>query len=97
LEGTEKGGKPGWRTECENILGANEADECVEETGKPEEVRLTFGEVTKNPAGVEELLVKALFEEKSLGKCTVGGAEAGRVKGTLAILLPGGALSINKL
>jgi len=90
------GGAPGWKVVCENILGAKETDECLEESGHPEEVRLTLGEVTENPAKVKELLVRGLFEERGHAKCSVGGAEAGKVKGTVAILLPGGALSIHK-
>jgi hypothetical protein len=89
------GGAPGWKVECENILNKIETDECLEESGHPEQVRLTLGEVTENPEKVKELLVRALFEERGEAKCTVGGAKAGKVLGTLAILLPGGALSIN--
>jgi hypothetical protein len=108
FEGTEKlpltkitahagGEPPGWLVRCENILDEKEPDECIEEaaSGK-EEVKLTFGEVTENPEKVKELLVRGLFQENHRAHCSVGGAGAGRVLGTLAILLPGGALSINK-
>jgi hypothetical protein len=98
LEGTEKSGKPGWRVECESLLGP-QTDTCEAEANKPAEVKLTFGEVTKNPNGVEELLVRGLFQEDANAKadCSQGGKETGLVLGTLAILLPGGALSINKV
>jgi hypothetical protein len=91
-------GKPGWEVKCKTFLGPK-TDICEEETGHPTEVRLTFGEVTENPGKIKELLVRGLFEEKeeTRGKCSEGGTKAGLVLGTVAILLPGGALSINKV
>jgi hypothetical protein len=86
-------GAPGWEVECETILGKR-TDACEEESGKPEEVEL-FSEVTpSNPGTGKELLVRARFEDKNPAKCSQGGAEAGHVSGLVAILLPGGAVSI---
>jgi hypothetical protein len=89
-------GKPGWAVECKTALGTK-TDTCEEES-KPVEAKLTFGEVTESPENGKELLVRALFEEKeeTLGECTEGGKKSGLVLGTVAILLPGGALSIHK-
>jgi hypothetical protein len=88
------GGKPGWKVKCSTIAGPM-TDICEEESA-PEEVKLTFGEVTENPEKIKELLIRGLFQENR-AHCTLGGAGAGRVSGTVAILLPGGALSINKV
>jgi hypothetical protein len=91
------GGKePGWIVTCETALGTK-TDECEQEAGKEEEAKLTFGEVTEGPEKVKELLVRGLFQELHPGDCTEGGKESAKVLGTVAILLPGGALSINKV
>jgi len=82
-------GEPGWEVECE-VLGITKADECVTEgAGKEEQVLL------KNVVSATELLVAGLFAELHKAKCSLGGAGSGLVKGLIAILLPGGALSVN--
>jgi hypothetical protein len=89
-------GEPGWKITCETSVG-NLTDECVSKAGEEEEVKLTFGEVTENPAKEKELLLRGLFEEKGTAKCSLGNSTSGKVSGTVAILLPGGALSVNKI
>ncbi len=83
-------GEPGWEVKC-TIAGIKQTDIC---TSEAEEVEL-INEVTKNPEGVSELLVRSRFQQAAEGTCSLGGAKAGRVLGLLAILLPGGALSVN--
>jgi len=82
------GEQPGWAIECE-VLGIKSTDTCVSVAGKEEKVRLV------NHFSATELLVATLFEEANTATCTQGGAGSGKVKGFGAILLPGGALSIN--
>jgi len=79
--------EPGWEVKC-NILGGI-SDVCTSPAKEEEQARLV------NLKSTTELLVAALFEEKVKATCTQGGAKAGEVKGIIAILLPGGALSIN--
>jgi hypothetical protein len=74
-------GSPGFRIRCESIIGTIETDDCEEEAGKPESVRLT-NELT---GGVQ--LVLANFETAAGIRCSQGGAGAGEVGGTFAILL----------
>jgi hypothetical protein len=78
-EGT--GGRPGWRTRCESILNTIETDTCTEEPNEPESAILK-NELT---GGVQ--LVLANFETARKANCTVGGAKAGEIGGTIAILL----------
>jgi hypothetical protein len=85
IKGTN--GKPGWTVKCGIFT-----DECLEETA-PEEVELISG-ISEFISGVKELLVVGRFQTAHPAKCSVGGAGQGEVKGLLAILLPGGALSI---
>jgi hypothetical protein len=89
-------GEPGWKITCETSIGTL-TDTCLSKVGEEEEVRLTFGEVTENPAKEKELLLRGLFEEKRTASCSLGNSTSGKVLGTLALLLPGGALSINKV
>jgi hypothetical protein len=85
--------EPGWKIRCDAPIVGESEDRCEGGTATPEEVEL-LNVVTKNPGGVEELLVKGRFENKRKGTCTQSGKETGEVTGTIAILLPGGALSI---
>ncbi len=83
------GEQPGWEVECETEIGIAANDVCATGEGNEESVRLV------NTFSSTELLVTALFEEKAKINCTIGGNSAGEIKGSVAILLPGGALSIN--
>jgi len=80
---------PGWEVVCKTG-GIKKTDKCTSEAGHPEEAELV-SEVTGS-----ELLVKSRFQQVGEGSCTLGGAKAAKVLGLLAILLPGGALSINR-
>jgi hypothetical protein len=83
-------GEPGWEVECE-VLGIAENDVCESSSSsESEQVRLV------NEKSTTELLVLALFEETSKAHCSLSKEKTGEVKGTIAILLPGGALSLNK-
>ena len=84
------GGKqPGWAITCKDIIEIT--DECTAaKEGEEEKARLV------NTVSSGELLVLSLFEEKSKAECTQSKEKTGEVKGTVAVLLPGGALSINK-
>ena len=96
LVGTGVAGKePGWKLKCK-VAGLSKEDVCESAVGEPEEVELSFGTVTKNPLGESELLVKGRFQTARKGTCTQSKEKSGEVTGTLAILLPGGALSINR-
>jgi hypothetical protein len=77
-------GEPGWKIECK-VLGVTEADECLAESELPERV------VLENKATGSELLVLARFNNEVKGKCSIGGAEAGEITGTLAILKTNGS------
>jgi len=89
------GGKPpGYAVRC-SVAKLAATDTCEEESGHPESVELVNA-VTTNPIGVEELLVKSRFETRGHAKCTLGGANASEITGLAAILLPGGAVSINR-
>ncbi len=83
------GGQPGWAITCKDILEIT--DECkAEKEGEEEKAKLV------NTVSSGELLVLSLFEEKQKAKCSQSGEKTGEVKGTVAVLLPGGALSINR-
>ncbi len=84
----EAGNEPGWEVECKVDGIAGNKDTCELESGKEEQV------ILKNSVQTE-LLVAGLFAELHKTKCEKGGAESGLIKGIIAILLPGGALSIN--
>jgi hypothetical protein len=73
-------GEPGWKVKCAGV-----EDACLSEAGKEEEASGASGVVT---AGV--LLVLAKFKGAGSGECTVGGKEAGRAAGFLAVLLSSG-------
>jgi hypothetical protein len=81
-------GEPGWEVECEPFAGIKESDKCESVAGEEEQV------VLHNVVSATELLVAGLFETSHKAKCSLGGAGSGLVKGLIAILLPGGALSI---
>jgi hypothetical protein len=81
--GNKEGKEPGWKVKCKGV-----SDECTSEKEKEEEVLFL------NEISATELLVLSLFQANHRAKCSAGGAEAGLVKGIVAILLPGGALSI---
>ncbi len=82
------GKEPGWEVECKVDGIAGNKDTCENESGKEEQV------ILKNSVQTE-LLVAGLFAESNKATCEKGGAKSGLVKGLIAILLPGGALSIN--
>ncbi len=86
------GEPPGYAVTCK-VAKIAATDTCTEETGHPEKVEL-LNAVTKNPSGVEELLVKSRFETVGHAKCSLGGENASEITGSTAILLPGGAVSI---
>lgn len=88
--GNSAGKEPGWEVTClkEPIVG-EVTDVCTSPKGEEEQARLV------NTKSASELLVTSLFEENVLATCTQGKEKAGKVKGSIAILLPGGALSIN--
>ncbi len=82
-------GEPGWEVVCKSG-GIKKTDVCTSEAGHPEEAELV-SEVTGS-----ELLVRSRFQEAISGNCTLGGTGKAKVSGLLAILLPGGAVSINR-
>jgi hypothetical protein len=83
-------GEPGWEVTCaEEPLVGEVTDVCETPKGEEEQVRFL------NSKSATELLVIALFEENIKSTCSQGKEKAGVVKGSVAILLPGGALSIN--
>jgi hypothetical protein len=87
---TGTGGRPGWRIKCGGA--EDECEESVASESPTEYVELQSG-VTK---GV--LLVLSRFEAKNKGKCSIGGAKKGEVKGLIAILLiNGNGLSLTTL
>jgi hypothetical protein len=74
-------GEPGWKVECESLLG-KETDECVSEGAEKLESALLENKLTN---GVQ--LVLAKFETAHKAKCSKGGVESGEVAGLGAILL----------
>jgi hypothetical protein len=86
------GKEPGWKVKCNTTVGS-QTDECLSESAAVAERLVLINEITKT-SGVEELLVKAAFRSNGEAKCSIGGAKAGKSTGKLAILLPGGALSV---
>lgn len=81
------GGQPGWAITCKDIV--NVTDECTSSEKEEEKLKLI------NTLSATELLVAALFERAHEANCTQSKEKTGTVTGILAILLPGGALSIN--
>ncbi len=77
-------GEPGWKGECKVVIGT-QTDECLAESGKPESLLL------ENKLTSSELLVSAAFQHSRKFKCSQGGAEAGEITGTLAILKVNGS------
>jgi hypothetical protein len=90
--GNNEGKEPGWKLKCK-VAGVKNTDECESAKGKEEELELE-SEVTTNPEKIGELLVRAEFQQRGEINCSIGGANTGKVLGLIAILLPGGALSI---
>ena len=80
------GEQPGWEVTCKALIEIT--DKCVSASGAEEEIRF------KNTISTTELLVLGLFEQAHSANCSQGGNGAGSVKGSIAVLLPGGALSI---
>jgi hypothetical protein len=79
-------GKPGWKFTCTNVLGGTTEDECIEEEGIPNSL------LVENDG---QLGVLARFgSEFRLGKCSLGGAEAGIVAGTVLTKSPSARLLV---
>ncbi len=92
ISGTIAGKEPGWTLRCGGL-----EDTCTTPEGKPELAELS--NLVQGAPGTSELslLVRARFEEKSPGNCTLGGNGTGHVSGLVAILLwKGLGLSINR-
>lgn len=87
IEPGSKGGQPGWAITCKAVV--NVTDECTSNAGELEKLKLV------NRFSATELLVAALFEGAHPAHCSQSKENTGKVAGSLAILLPGGALSIN--
>jgi hypothetical protein len=85
IEAHTGGGPPGWEVTCKAIIEIT--DTCTSNTNEEEEIRF------RNTLSATELLVTALFEESHLAHCTQSGKNTGSVSGSIAVLLPGGALS----
>jgi hypothetical protein len=77
-------GEPGWKVTCK-VLGISKSDECLTESSKPESTLL------ENKSTSGELLVLATLQHARKAKCSVGGAEAGEVSGSLAVLQANGS------
>ena len=75
-------GAPGWKVTCENVLGGITEDTC-ERSGTTQNVR-----ANRATGKIETLFDKRTEKEKA--NCTVGGKEAGNVKGTIFSLLRSG-------
>ena len=75
-------GAPGWKVICENLLGGITEDTC-ELSG------VSVNVITNRATGKIEIIFDKITEMKK-AKCTVGGAEAGNVRGTLLALLRSG-------
>ncbi len=87
-------GAPGWEVKCK-IAGIAMLDRCLQEEGAGKKIEEV--ELKSEVSGKEELLVRSRFQSTGEFKCSLTGKEkSGRVEGLFAILLPGGALSINK-
>jgi hypothetical protein len=69
------GGRPGWKVTCTNLIGGTTEDDCKEEAGKPASTVMTN-------AGLEGVLAEFNPAENPKAECSVGGKEAGIVKGT---------------
>jgi len=74
-------GEPGWKVRCGGV-------EDICESEGPGTLVETTGSAGTVSAGV--LLVLAKFKEPNSGKCSVGGAKAGKVAGFTAVLLNNG-------
>jgi len=86
IEPGSSGKQPGWEVTCKDII--NVTDTCTSNAKEEEEARLV------NFKSATELLVIGLFQTAHKAHCTQSGENTGEVKGSVAILLPGGALSI---
>lgn len=80
-------GKPGWAVTCKNNLGGTTTDECLEEEGKP------AAPFVEND-GLLGVLARFNEENTPLAKCSVGGAKAGIVSGTVLTESPSATLLI---
>ncbi len=68
-------GKPGYRTVCENIVGGKSEDVCEEEAGKMGSTLITNDGLAGVLGTFEKVTPKT--------KCTLGGAAAGTITGTV--------------
>ena len=75
-------GAPGWKMTCENFLGGTTEDTC-ELSGNSVNV------IANRSTGKLEIKFDKITAEKK-GTCTVGGASAGNITGTLLALLRSG-------
>lgn len=76
-------GEPGWAVEC-RVMSIKKTDECLSIAEEPE------GLLFENIAKGSELLVSAAPTKSTKAKCSVGGAEAGEIAGTLALATANG-------
>jgi hypothetical protein len=82
LEGTTTGKEPGWEISCNTILGKM-TDVCTSEEKKPGKATLLLDQ-----SGA--LLTLGEYLSRVRGKCSVGGAEQGEIKGKLTVELANG-------
>jgi hypothetical protein len=83
-------GRPGWKVKCTNILGGTTEDECVEEEGKPNSPLVA----NDGLLGVLATFQKPGSAGGSTAICSVGGAEAGIVAGTVLTKSPSSTLLV---
>jgi hypothetical protein len=82
LESTTTGKEPGWEISCDTILGKM-TDVCTSEEKKPAKATLLLDQSGK-------LLTLGEYLSRVRGKCSVGGAEQGEVKGKITVELANG-------
>jgi hypothetical protein len=76
------GGEPGWSVTCKAPILGSITDVCTTEEASKSEVLEAANRITKG-----ELLVLLTFTKTHTAKCTQGGAESGKVSGSIGSLL----------
>lgn len=72
-------GAPGWKVNCTNVIGGESEDVCTEEAGKMATTAL---------ANVTEGVLATFDAKTENAGCTIGGKEAGIVRGTVTTYSP---------
>jgi hypothetical protein len=83
-------GAPGWKVTCTNFIGGTTEDDCLEEPGKPNSPLVE----NDGALGVLATFLKPGSAGSARAKCSVGGAEAGIVEGTVLTKSPSSTLLV---